>query len=54
MSYHFPGISVSDKVKKSCIHTNTEVQKILRPDHGLQISVDYLCHLMWSLRGIRG
>ena len=44
--------SVSDRVKK--IHTNIKVQKILRPDHGPQISVDYLCKQMWSLRGVRG
>ena len=40
--------------KKSCIHTNSKVQKILRPDYGRQISVDYLCKQMWSFRGVRG
>ena len=39
---------------KSCIHTNIKVQKTLRPDHGPQMSVDYLCQQMWSLRGVRG
>ena len=40
--------SVSDRVKKSCFHTNIKVQKILRPDHWPQMSVDYLCvHTTW-------
>ena len=46
--------SVSDRVKKSCIHTHTKLQKSLGPEHGPRMGVIYLGQQLWSVRGVRG